>query len=76
VYRKDRKTLIDKGGEVIIIMFKPTCDCEECPELHTACELKWIKLTTHKKYDVLVRIYYREPKSSLEQLDSFIAKIF
>jgi hypothetical protein len=55
-------------------MVKPTYDHEDCPEL-----VKWIKLTTHKKDDVVIGTYYREPKSSteaLEQLDSSFAKIF
>ena len=79
IYRKDRKTLVDKGGGGVVIMVKPHYDCEECPDLDTACELKWIKLTTHKKESILVGAFYREPKSTmeaLEQLDLSISRIF
>jgi hypothetical protein len=63
-------------GVIIIIIVKPTHDREECPEF-----VKWIKVATHKKDDVLIGTYYRIPKSpfeALEQLDSLwsIAKIF
>lgn len=60
-------------------MVKPHYDCEECPDLDTVCELKWIKLTTHKKESILVGTFHREPKSTMEaqeQLDLSISRIF
>lgn len=58
---------------------KPIYDCEDCPDLHTACELKRIKWTTHRKDAVLIGTYYREPKPSIEalqQLGLSTSKIF
>jgi len=75
IYRKDRKTLIDKGGGGVVIMIKPHYDCEECPDLYTACELKWIKLTNHKKESILVGAFYREPKSTMEALEQLVLSI-
>lgn len=78
IYRKDRKALIDKGEGGVAILVKPGYDCEECPDLDSTCELKWVKITTHKKDNILIGSFYREPKSSLqalEQLELSISKI-
>ena len=49
IFRKDRKSMVNKGGGGVMVMVKPCYDTEECPELDTECELKWIKVTTSKK---------------------------
>lgn len=66
--------MCDHHGKV-----KPIYDCEDCPDLDTACELKWVKWTTHRKDAVLIGTYYREPKPSIEalqQLGLSTSKIF
>ena len=65
LFRKDRKELVEKGGGGVIVMTKPGLNCEECTDLDSECEIKWVKVTTSKASNIL----YREPKSPIETLN-------
>ena len=69
LFRKDRKELVEKGGGGVIVMTKPILNCEECPDLDSECEIKWVKVTTSKASNILVGAFYREPKSPIETLN-------
>ena len=59
-------------------MIKPGLSCEECPDLDSECEIKWVKVTTSKNNNILVGAFYREPKSVIEtltELDISLSKI-
>ena len=78
LFRKDRKELFDKGGGGVIVMIKPGLSCEECPDLDSECEIKWVKVTTSKDNNILVVAFYREPTSLIEtltELDISLSKI-
>lgn len=69
IFRKDRGMLTDKGGGGVMVMVKPEYDCEECPDLDSDCEIKWVRVITSSKEPILIGTFYREPKSPLETLD-------
>jgi hypothetical protein len=46
-----------------MVLVKPGLDCEDCPDLDSNCEIKWVKVTTSKHCNILVGAFYREPKS-------------
>ena len=50
-------------------MVKPGLPAEECLDLDTNCELKWVKVNTSHDHQILIGSYYREPKSTLDALD-------
>ena len=50
-------------------MTKPGLNCEECSDLDSECEIKWVKVTTSKANNILVGAFYREPKSPIETLN-------
>ena len=59
-------------------MIKPGLSCEECPDLDSECEIKWVKVTTSKNNNILVVAFYREPKSLIEtltEIDISLSKI-
>jgi len=77
-FRKDRKELIEKGGGGVLIMVRPELAAEECLDLDTDCEIKWVKVAVSKSENILIGSYYREPKSkleALEELDKSLSKI-
>ena len=70
LFRKDRKELFDKGGGGVIVMIKPGLSCEECPDLDSECEIKWVKATTSKNNNIPViflQICFYESRDSLGQ---------
>ena len=69
LFRKDRKELVEKGGGGVIVMTKPGLNCEECPDLDSECEIKWVKVKTSKASNILFGAFYREPKSPIETLN-------
>ncbi|XP_060578328.1 uncharacterized protein LOC132735405, partial [Ruditapes philippinarum] len=69
IFRKDRSELVNKRGGGVIIMVRPGLQAEECSDLDSACEIKWIKIKIDKNEQVLVGSFYREPKATLETLD-------
>ena len=69
IFRKDRKETVDKRGGGVIVMVKPGLPAEECLDLDSNCEIKWVKINTSNQEQILVGSYYREPKASLENLD-------
>ena len=69
IFWKDRKETVDKRGGGVIFMVKPGLQAEECLDLDTNCELKWVKVNTSHDHQILVGSYYREPKSTLDALD-------
>ncbi|XP_060561750.1 uncharacterized protein LOC132721460 [Ruditapes philippinarum] len=61
-----------------MVLVKPGLDCEDCPDLDSNCEIKWVKVTTSKQCNILVGAFYREPKSQIEtlnELDISLGKI-
>ena len=50
-------------------MLKPGLPAEECLDLDTNCEIKWVKVNTSHDHQILVGSYYSEPKSTLDALD-------
>ena len=69
IFLKDREEMIDKRGGGVIVMVKPGLPAEECLDLDSNCEIKWVKVKTSNKEQILVGSYYREPKAKLENLD-------
>ena len=45
-------------------MLKPGLLAEECLDLDTNCEIKWVTVNTSHDHQILVDSYYREPKST------------
>jgi hypothetical protein len=41
---KDRKELIEKNDGGVLIMVRPDIKSDECPDLDTECEIKWIEI--------------------------------
>ena len=77
-YRLFRTELFDKGGGGVIVMIKPGLSCEECLDLESECEIKWMKVTTSKNNNILVVAFYRKPKSLIEtltEIDISLSKI-
>ena len=70
VFLKDRKETVNKHGGGVIIMLKPGLPAEECLDLDTYCEIKWVKVNTSHDHQILVGPYYREPKSTWMLLTS------
>ena len=60
---------MDKRGEGVIVMVKSGLPAEECLDLDSNCEIKWVKINTSNQEQILVGSYYREPKATLENLD-------
>ena len=69
IFRKDRKEMIDKRGGGVIVMVKPGLPAEECLDLDSNREIKWVKVKASNQEQILVGSYYREPKAKLENLD-------
>jgi len=53
-FRKDRKELIEKGGGGVLIMVRPELAAEECLDLDTDCEIKWVKVAVSKSENILI----------------------
>ena len=69
IFLKDRKETVNKRGGGVIIMLKPGVPAEECLDLDTNCEIELVKVNTSHDHQILVGLYYREPKSTLDALD-------
>ena len=46
IFCKDRKETVDKRGGGMIVMVKPGLPAEECLDLDSNCEIKWVKINT------------------------------
>ncbi|KAL3876718.1 hypothetical protein ACJMK2_034520 [Sinanodonta woodiana] len=77
-YRKDRKELINKNGGGVIILVRPNIKADECNDINTDYEIKWIKIQGNPKDQILVGAYYRPPDSDqkpTEELQKSLSKI-
>ena len=54
IFRKDRKETVDKRRRGVIVMVKPEFPAEECLDLETNCEIKWVKVNTSHDHQILV----------------------
>lgn len=59
-------------------MVRPNKTSDDCLDLDTECEIKWIKIILNEKDQILIRSFYIPPGSeekSLHQLEKSLSKI-
>jgi hypothetical protein len=44
-------------------MVRPDIKSDECPDLDTECEIKWIEIRPNDKDQILIGSFYRPPDS-------------
>jgi hypothetical protein len=44
-------------------MVRPDINSDECPDLDTECEIKWIEIRPNDKDQILIGSFYRPPDS-------------
>ena len=77
-YKPYRKELIDKNDGGVLIMVRTVIKSDECPDLDTECEIKWIDIRPNDKDQILIRSFYRPPDSdekAIQELEKSISKI-
>jgi hypothetical protein len=77
-YKPYRKELIDKNDGGVLIMIRTVIKSDECPDLDTECEIKWIDIRPNDKDQILIRSFYRPPDSdekAIQELEKSISKI-
>ena len=59
-------------------MVRPNIKSDECPDLDTECEIKWIEIRPNDKDQILIRSFYRPPDSdekAIQELERSLSKI-
>ena len=59
-------------------MVKPGLPADECLDLDSNCEIKWVKIKTSNQEQILVGSDYREPRATLTnlgELNLFLNKV-
>jgi hypothetical protein len=49
----------------VLIMVRPDIKSDECPDLDTECEIKWIEIRPNDKDQILIGSFYRPPDSDV-----------
>jgi hypothetical protein len=57
-YKIYRKELIDKNDGGVLIMVRPDIKSDECPDLDTECEIKWVEIRPNDKEQILIGSFY------------------
>jgi hypothetical protein len=59
-------------------MVRPDIKLDECPDLDTECEIKWIEIRPNDKDQILIGSFYRPPDSdekAIQELGKSLSKI-